>query len=753
METGMERYAALRSELRKFHGENGGQVCIDADRLARTARRVEAMERFAAEHPEADVWTLRRRIYELLREDFSPIIFPDSPFYCEMGGNGGWNHSGIGYWLYKHKRFPVLKDPRPEEWALFKERQAQHFYLCCGPFFDEGHDSNPYKNVLAKGFRGILEEARQALGKCRTDGERAFVGTAIAGLETVRVILDRYGEEARRMLDAPGLTDDQRRCLTRIAGSAPVAPWEPPRTFYEALNAVWFVRELIGELDGLAVNSLGRPDAWLIDYYRADLASGRLTEDEAHDLVCRFLLLGDSVYDRDSKVVKYGDHEHEIAMTLGGCDESGNEVFNELTRLFLQVHRELNLIYPKPHCRYSENSSREYLRLVTDDIAKGRGVYSLLNDGTIIPALVKSGKTLEDARDYSCTGCWDLVVDGREDNSGGNYFSLARILEATIHDPDENLAALKYDFARLDGSRSFDEVFDRLTGNALAVFRELLDAQSRYGRLRVEVAPTPLFSACSSDCLENRRDFTQGGQRYNPHAVSLCFFANYVDSLLAIRDLCFERKVCSLDELLAAVRGNWQGAETLRYEVLKAPHWGDDRPETRELARRIFETFLAESQKFRNARGGEYQLGMWIYREFRFWGEKTRALPDGRRDGDHLALSLGPSHFRNDGQITDMLKCLASLDLTRCAGNTVVNVVLDRSVVTPDAAEALVRTCGTLGLELLHLNCFSREDLLDAQKSPEKYPALMVRICGFSAKFTSLSPEWQDEVIKRTRWA
>ncbi len=118
----MDKYAALRSELRKFYGENGGQVCTDADRLERTARLVEAMERFAAEHPEADAWTLRRRIYELLREDFHPIIFPDSPFYCEMGGNGGWNHSGIGYWLYKHKRFEVLKDPRPEEWALFKER-------------------------------------------------------------------------------------------------------------------------------------------------------------------------------------------------------------------------------------------------------------------------------------------------------------------------------------------------------------------------------------------------------------------------------------------------------------------------------------------------------------------------------------------------------------------------------------------------------------------------------------------------------
>ncbi|MBQ6353197.1 MAG: hypothetical protein IJJ28_08015, partial [Lentisphaeria bacterium] len=614
-------------------------------------------------------------------------------------------------------------------------------------------DSNPYRYVLEKGFRGIRDEALAALAKCRTAVERAFVETALAGLETVRVISNRYAEEAQRRLAADDLTADQRACLGRIAASAPVAPWEPPRTFYEALNTIWFVREVLGELDGLAVNSLGRPDAWLIDYYRADLRSGRLTAEEAHDLVCRFLILGDSVYDRESKVFKYGDHEHEIAMTLGGCDEQGNEVYNEVTELFLRVHRELNLIYPKPHCRYNANSSREYLRSITDDIARGRGVYSLLNDGTIIPALEKSGKRPEDARDYSCTGCWDLVVDGREDNSGGNYFSLARILEATIHDSDENLAALKYDFRRLDGSADFEEVRARLMGNALQVFRELLDAQSRYGRLRVDVAPTPLFSACSADALQKRTDFTQGGMRYNPHAVSLCFFANFVDSLLAIRDLCFERRICPLDELLGAVRANWQGAETLRQEVLRAPHWGDNRPETVALARRIFEEFLAALKEFRNARGGEYQLGMWIYREFRFWGEKTKALPDGRRDGDHLALSLGPSHFRNDGSVTDMLKCVTSLDLTRCAGNTVVNVVLDRSVVTPDAAEALVRSCGALGLELLHLNCFSRQDLLDAQKRPENYPALMVRICGFSAKFTSLSPEWQNEVINRTRWA
>jgi formate C-acetyltransferase len=280
----------------------------------------------------------------------------------------------------------------------------------------------------------------------------------------------------------------------------------------------------------------------------------------------------------------------------------------------------------------------------------------------------------------------------------------------------------------------------------------MMEIEGKYGQLWNKAAPAPLNSACSQDCLKKRKDFTAGGQRYNPHAVSLCFFANFLDSLLAIKTICFERKICTLSELLTAVRNNWQGAESLRQQVLSAPHWGDNRIETTELARQLHEDIYANTRDIRNERGGNYQLGFWIYREFRFWGEKMKALPDGRCDGDYLAQSLNPSHFRNDQDITTVLQSLSQLDLTKSAANSVVNLVLDKTGLTTDVIIALLQSFAQLKLQLLQLNCTSREELLDAQKHPELHQNLIVRLCGFSAKFTALSRDWQNEVIARKEY-
>ncbi|MFA5204924.1 MAG: pyruvate formate lyase family protein [Lentisphaeria bacterium] len=746
----MMAYAALIEELRQFHGADGGRVCHRPERLAATETLNRAMDEFAAAHPGASVYELRGRSYELIAEQFRPVLFRHSPFYAEMGGNGGWNNSSPGRWLFRHNEH-LFREADPAAWTRFCEQGGQRYFLCCGPYVDAEHNSPPLSRVLRQGFQGIYEEARAAWPKCQTTEEKEFVACAMAGLLAVKGILERYAAAARAAL--PVVVDaDQRHCLTLIAEHAARSPWQPPATFYEGLNALWFVREIMGELDGLMTNSLGRPDAWLIALYRRDLEAGRITAASAYDLVCRFLLHGDCLYDKNATVTGYGDHENEIVYTLGGCDRDGNEVFNDLTRMFLRAHRELRLIYPKPHCRFSANSAPAYLKLLADDILGGRGVYSLLNDDCLVEALRQDGKTLEDAREYSCTGCWDLVVDSREDNAGGNYFSLARILEATIHDDAETRRRAGVAIRRIDDAADFAAVYNIMRENTLSTLCGMMAMEGQYGRLWGRVAPAPLNSACSLDCLEKRRDFTAGGQRYNPHAVSLCFFANFLDSLLAIQDLCFVRLVCTLPELLAAVRHNWQGAEALRRQVLAAPHWGDARPETAALARRLHEDLYARTRDLRNERGGQYQLGYWIYREFRLWGETMKALPDGRHDGDYLAQSLNPSHFRNDQNVTTVLQGLAQLDLTKCAGNSVVNLVLDKTGLTPEVLDGLLRTFARLKLQLLQLNCTSREELLDAQQHPELHQDLIVRICGFSAKFTALSRAWQNEVISRKEY-
>ncbi len=743
-------YTELRRQLRAFHGEDI-HICTNEERLAMTARGVECLKAYRGTHPSADALDLRRVVYDFMVENYLPVVFPESPFYFESGGYGGWNRTAVGQAVANLMKEKLLQDKEfSNALNLFRSRGSL-FFACTGPFYDDRHNNSAVSHLLETGFKGIYEEALRTRDLCQTAHERKWLETAIHGLEVVRRISELFGEEARRKL-ASAKNATERRFLQMIADSAPVTPWEPPRTFYEALNLCGFFREVFPEIDGVRVNTLGRPDAWLLKFYEADLAAGRLTREDAYDLICRFLLMGDQAYNRDTEVDMIISHENEHTLTLGGCDADGHEVFNDLTRMFLKAYREQNLIYPKPFCRFSATSSQEYLHLIGDDIFAGRGVYSLLNDDCLIPALTASGHTLEDARNYSCSGCWDLSVASCEDNEGSNFFNLARIVETTIHYSDEQLEKCQFRPRRIDDAHSFEEVYDAIIGNTKELFRYYLQAQHDHGGCQAFLSPSPAYSACFFDCLSKRRDFGDGGLRYYPHAVSLGSFATFLDSLLAIQTLCFEEKRCTLPKLLSAVRNNWQGAEELRQSVLRAPHWGDNLPQTRDLAKRIVDELAEIADAIPNAHGGHYQLAMWLYREFKRWGAEMKATPDGRRAGDELSQSMNASHFRSREALTTAFQNYACLDLKRFAGNSVVNLCIERENFTAETIVALLRSFASLNLEMLQLNCISSQDLEDARLHPENYQNLIVRICGFSAKFVALCPEWQQEVINRRKY-
>ena len=197
----MKMNRKLIDELRAYHGANGSRVCIDTERLALTKQLKKDMDDFAAAHPAASVYALRGRIYDLVAEQFRPVLFPHSPFYAELGGNGGWNNSGLGRWLLEHND-PMFRDADPAAWERFVEQGAgrQRYFLCCGPYFDASHNSPPFSNLLKKGFKGIYDEAREARNNCRTPEETEFVECAIKGLLAVKTILERYAETARERL-------------------------------------------------------------------------------------------------------------------------------------------------------------------------------------------------------------------------------------------------------------------------------------------------------------------------------------------------------------------------------------------------------------------------------------------------------------------------------------------------------------------------------------------------------------------------
>jgi len=198
-----------------------------------------------------------------------------------------------------------------------------------------------------------------------------------------------------------------------------------------------------------------------------------------------------------------------------------------------------------------------------------------------------------------------------------------------------------------------------------------------------------------------------------------------------------------------AVRADWKGYESLRAEVLTMPHFGDNKPESNALAQRLHDDLYANTRDLKNERGGSFDMGYWVYREFKFWGDKMKATPDGRHAGDPLALGISPSRLRPISDITSAINSVASLDLTKCACISSMDILLPANGVNPLLLDQFERAFAASKLQLLHLNCVNKEDLLDACKHPEKHQDLVVRVCGFSAKFVSLSPEWQDEFISR----
>lgn len=239
------------------------------------------------------------------------------------------------------------------------------------------------------------------------------------------------------------------------------------------------------------------------------------------------------------------------------------------------------------------------------------------------------------------------------------------------------------------------------------------------------------------------------GAKYRDDHLLLIGLPNIVDSLLAIKELVFEKKKYTLSEYLGAVRSNWEGNEEMRRDAVKCSGYGDGKDDSSSFAAKFNSDLFEICQGLEGSYGGRVHMGHLTYTEFRFWGERTKATPDGRRDGEYFSQGLTPSRLKNIPYVTSVISTLNRFDRECCAAGDVVNIILPTNT-TLDAAEAFLRAVANSSLHLLQLNCTSKEELFDARKNPEKYPHLIVRVCGFSAKFTSLSHEWQDEVLSRT---
>ena len=762
-----EDYAALRAELAKFYPAGFCRGKCQSEAVLASFRAILAgLDAWAKDNPGYDALDARCAYYRLVQKHFQPVLFAESPFYFEAGVNGGWSgHNGGGIeanpaFRVKQICMHLAKGPGriPDSaFQLMRNRNRENLLLCCGTFVDEMHNIPPFRTILQKGFGGVRAEVADALARCPADDPagRKQLESALLGLDTIHAVQLKFAAEARSVLSqSNNLPIKQSKNLRRIADAAQRCPWEPPRTFYEGLNTLWFAREILGFVEGLSNCSVGRPDAMLIGLYEADLAAGRLTREEARDLVARFLVIGDC-HDNGTDVVdSYADGEVDLPLTLGGCDAKGHPLDNELTEMFLDAHIGCDCLRPKLHCRVSRNSPKRYLRKIGEMLMRGHAVFTLFNDDRFIPQFLADGFSAEDARAYIGSGCWDGVIESVMEADTCNYVSLVKLLELMIYRDAEKERRLRLRFRPLGDAATFEELRETVTDNIVCFLRDAMGEYTRWGRFNALINPYPVYTSLLRGGIESRRDLKDGALPVNaqPRIVTLGFVGNVVDSLLAIRKVCFEDKACTLAEFLDVVRSDWAGerGERIRKLVFAAPYWGDDSDASNRMMGGLIRDIHRGTRGLVTDQDGEYRFGIYTYREFLYWGKNTRATPDGRRSGEQLVQGLSPSELRCEAGVTAVFNAVGTLPHDLLYESN-LNQTFERDAMSVETWEAVLRVFAEKGSHLLQPNCNSVEELLDAQKHPERHRNLMVRVCGFSARFVSLSKRWQDEVIARNR--
>lgn len=592
------------------------------------------------------------------------------------------------------------------------------------PGGQESHMAIDYEKLLRLGLGGIRAEVVERLGMAAGES-RSFYRACLTALDGLGAMAANYAAAAGR---EAGLCPDPERAreLRGIAARLERVPQGPARNFRDALQAVHFVT---WALEGLY--QLGRPDRYLIDFYRADLAAGLLTEEEALEwLDCLAILYN-----------CYVPRGLAAGWMVGGRDAAGRDVSNELTRLCLESIGHVRMIYPGIGFCVHPGTPPELLDLALRQLAAGSSHPALFNDVVITDGLRALGLAPEEACHYIHSTCVEITP--------------ATSSAVWVASPYHNLPQLLLDLMEAgEEPESFAALKAGLRERLRAAVRVEAEEQNRIQRLRREQGGDPLVSCFVNDCLERGLDVDWGGARYNWIMPSFVGLANLADSLLAVERLVYREGRLTLDELRAILAADFAGHERLRQEIVnRFPKYGNDDDEADALVREITEWIVAAVGEHETARGDRFvpSLFCWIMHEQ--LGSVTGATPDGRTAGFPLGDGSGPAQGRERLGPTASLLSSTKWEHRPFIGGVAVNLKFDPDLAGPGAFEALRALAVTYlergGFEL-QINVVDRATLLEAQRDPERHRDLVVRVGGYSDYFVHLSPAMQAEVIART---
>jgi formate C-acetyltransferase len=570
---------------------------------------------------------------------------------------------------------------------------------------------------------------------------------------------ERHSEKAREM--AQHESNAQRREeLERIADVCSYVPAHAPRNFWEALQAYWFVHlGVITELNTWDSFCPGHLDQHLFPFYERGLQDGTLTRERAKELLeCLWVK-----FNNQPAPPKVGVTAEESAtytdfanINLGGLNPDGSDAINELSYLILDVIDEMRLVQPSSNIQLSKKSSDRFLKRACEIIRKGWGQPSIFNVDLVVEELVRQGKAVEDARSGGISGCVETGCFGKEAYILTGYLNLAKILEITLNNGVDPSTGRKVGATSGGpaGFKSFDELFDAFNKQLKHFVDIKVRGSNIIERLFAEQMPAPFLSTLIDDCVVKGRDYNDGGPRYNTTYIMPVGIGTLTDSLAAIKHHVSDEKQLSMEQLLTALKHNFEGHEQIRQMLWnKTPKYGNDDDYADELLKAAFNSLYRVISGRKNTKGGSYAVNYLSTTCHIYFGSVVGATPDGRRAHEPVSEGVSPVQGADTHGPTAVIKSVAKMDQVR-TGGTLLNQKFSPSLLEGelgiDNLAHLVRSYFKLDGHHVQMNVVTVETLRAAQENPEKYRDLIVRVAGYSDYFCDLGKTLQDEIIART---
>ena len=691
-------------------------------------------------------------------------------------------------------------------------KAIEHNIFTPGNYFYNGvgHVTVQYEKVLAIGYEGIMAEVKAEMAKCNVgDGDYVrrihFYEAVLTSCQAVITYANRYAELAKK--EAAQCRDAKRKAeLLKIAENCSKVPAKGATNFYEACQSFWFVQQLLQiESSGHSI-SPGRFDQYMYPYYKEDLDNGTLTREFAQELMdCIWVKLNDLNKCRDAASAEgFAGYSLFQNLIAGGQNKEGVDVTNDLSFMCIQASMHVHLPAPSLSVRVWNGTPHEFMIKAAELTRTGIGLPAYYNDEVIIPSLVSRGLTLEDAREYNIIGCVEPQKAGKTEGwHDAAFFNMCRPLELVFSNGLDKGEQISIQTGAVENMTTFEEFYNAYKEQMKYNIGLLVNADNAIDVAHAERCPLPYLSCMVDDCIKRGKTVQEGGAVYNFTGPQGFGVANMADALYAVKKLVYDEKKITIAEYKELLELNYgkgldatsmadlttqiakgmkaAGKEVGEKEIaailtqLKAisespeikergqklldmieevPKFGNDIPEVDAFARDVAYTYTKPMESFKNPRGGMYQAGLYPVSANVPLGAQTGATPDGRLAHTPVADGVSPSAGKDVHGPTAAANSVSKLDHYIASNGTLFNQKFHPSALNGreglENFVALIRSYFDQKGSHMQFNVVSRETLLDAQKHPDEFKRLVVRVAGYSALFTTLSKSLQDDIINRT---